>query len=312
MPNAKLSSYLQLHFIVFIWGFTAILGELITISAIPLVLYRMSMASAMIWLYLSYKRISLFVSFKILKLSLLGGFLIALHWVTFFHAIKVSNVSITLSVLSSGAFFTSLFEPLFYKRKLVGYEVLFGILIIIGVYLIFRSEQQQSEGVFYALISALLSSFFTLLNGKLAGQARSSVISLYELGFGTLIIGVVVFISNWVPNELVKTEALLISKMTDWLYLFILASICTAYAFIIAVKVMRYLSPFSVMLTTNLEPVYGIFLALLFFGDSEKMTASFYFGALLILITVIANGILKKVQKQQARFNSDENFKKRR
>ena len=293
MPNAKLTSYLHLHFIVFIWGFTAILGELITITAVPLVGYRMSMATLFIGIYIWYKKISVRISLQNGIKACLGGILIALHWITFFYAIKVSNVSITLAVLSSGAFFTALLEPLFYRRRLIGYEVLFGLLIILGIYIVFSAEKEQGEGIIFALISAILSSLFALLNGKLAKKMRSSVISLYELGFGAIIITLLLAINFKFPFLNMGSYAEVLPRRLDWAYLFLLSSICTAYAFIVAVKVMKHISPFTVMLTTNLEPVYGIILALLIFGESEKMTASFYYGALLILSTVVINGIVK-------------------
>ena len=154
MPNVKLQNYLHLHFIIFIWGFTAILGELITIEALPLVWYRMLLASGFIYVFIYAKKISLKVSRKLFFILFAAGTIIALHWIAFFGAIKVSNVSITLSVLSSGAFFTSILEPIFYKRKLIWYEVIFGILVIIGLYIIFKVEGDYTLGILYALFAA--------------------------------------------------------------------------------------------------------------------------------------------------------------
>jgi len=161
MPNAKLQNYLHLHFIVFIWGFTAILGELISIDALPLVWYRMLMASGFIYVYCKIRKISLKISKKLLVTLCIAGAIIAMHWITFFAAIKVSNVSITLAVLSTGAFFTSILEPIFYRRKLIWYEVVFGLMVIGGLYVIFNVEGDYFLGIVYAICSAFLSSVFS-------------------------------------------------------------------------------------------------------------------------------------------------------
>ncbi len=298
MPSAKLKNYFHLHFIVFIWGFTAILGELITIDALPLVWYRMLMASGLIWLYIKFKKIPLQISKKLLITLSIAGFIIALHWITFFAAIKVSTISITLSVLSIGAFFTSILEPIFYKRKLVGYEVFFGVLVIIGLSIIFNAEGSYTLGIIYAIFSAFLSSIFSLINGKVTQYYDSSIISFYELLSGVGFVSIYLLVVTFFGKEAdgFSTDFFQLSLM-DWLFLFILASFCTAYAFIGSVQVMKYLSPYTVMLTINLEPVYGIILAFFIFGDTEKMNSEFYYGALIILGTVVLNGIFKNIKK---------------
>ena len=308
MPNVKLQNYFHLHFIVFIWGFTAILGELISIEALPLVWYRMLLATIFIFIFIKLMKIPFKVSKQNFYVLLFAGAIIALHWITFFGAIKVSNVSITLSVLSTGAFFTSILEPIFYKRRVIWYEVLFGLLVVTGLYIIFQVEGDYFLGIVYALISAFLSAVFSIINGKLAKEYNPSMISLYELGGGVglitlYLIAITVFRDN---SSGFSADFFLLSKM-DWVYLLILSLICTAYAFIASVKVMKYLSPYTVMLTINLEPVYGIFLAFLIFGDSEKMSDSFYYGAAIILSTVILNGIFKNSKKLK-RPNIKSNF----
>ena len=176
MPNAKLQSYLHFHVIVFIWGFTAVLGALISIDALPLVFYRMWLASGFIFLWILYKKKPLKMTAKQLLILASAGIVIALHWLTFFEAIKVSNVSITLALIATGAFFTSIMEPIFYKRKVIWYEVFFGVLVIAGLYIIFNVETDYVLGIILALISAFLSAVFSLINGKLAqkgtGNAR--------------------------------------------------------------------------------------------------------------------------------------------
>ncbi len=301
MPNARFQNYLHLHFIVFVWGFTAILGELISIDALPLVWYRMLLASGFIVLYISIRKISLTISRKLFFTLFFAGIIIALHWITFFAAIKVSNVSITLATLSTGAFFTSILEPIFYKRKLIWYEVLFGFLVIIGLYIIFKVEGDYFLGIMYALCSAFLSAVFSLINGKVAQKYNPTMVSFYELVSGVGIITMYLLGMTLFGNEM---EGFTISffqlSTSDWLYMLLLASICTAYAFIGSVQVMKYLSPYTVMLTVNLEPVYGIILAFLIFGESEKMSSQFYFGALIIIGTVILNGIFKNAKKRKS------------
>lgn len=231
---------------------------------------------------------------------IIGGIVIALHWLSFFGAIKVSNVSITLSVLSTGAFFTSILEPIFYKRKIIWYEIIFGLIVIVGLYIIFQVETEYVMGIALALISAFLSACFSLINGKLAQKERASVISFYELSTGVAAISLyLLFLTFFGENGSGFNAEFFSLSSSDWWYLFILASVCTAYAFIASVAVMKHLTPYTVMLTINLEPVYGILLAFAIFGSEEKMDPGFYYGALLILSTVIMNGILKTTGKRR-------------
>lgn len=287
MPSDNIKSYLHLHLIVFIWGFTAILGELISLDALPLVWYRMLLAVIFILIFILITRKKVALPTKTLLYFLFLGLIIALHWLTFFKAIKVSNVSVTLACLSTGAFFTSFLEPLFFKRKIIGYEVLFGLLVVCGLYIIFNFEGNYVYGIILALTSAFLSALFSVLNGKLAQKYDSTVISFYELMGGVLCFSVFLVISGGFSSSFFTLS------MSDFIYLLILSSVCTAYAFIASVKVMKYISPYTVMLTINLEPVYGIILALIIFEEKEKMSTPFYFGALLILITVLLNGVVK-------------------
>ena len=287
MQNDNLNSYLQLHLIVFIWGFTAILGELISLDALPLVWFRMSMAVGFIFLFMIYKKSKFVVPRKTLFIFFFLGLVIALHWLTFFKAIKVSNVSVTLACLSTGAFFASFLEPILYRRKVIWYEVVFGLVVIGGLYIIFNVEGDYYLGIILALISAFLSALFSVVNSKYAKMYDSTVISFYELLGGVLCFSVYLLFTNNFSQDF------FILKTSDWLYLLLLSSVCTAYAFITSVKVMKFISPYTVMLTINLEPVYGIILALLIFKEKEKMSPAFYFGAVIILSTVILNGIIK-------------------
>ena len=294
MQNGNyLKNYLHLHLIVFIWGFTAILGKLISLEALDLVWYRMFFATVFIICYICIKRQSLKIPLKTFLGFAVSGIIIATHWFTFYEAIKVSNISITLVCLSTGAFFASLIEPILYKRKIVGYEVLFGIITIIGLSIIFEVETQYKNGIYLAITSAFLSALFSVINGKYAKEYEANIISFYELGIGVIFLSIVMLF-----NEKFDTVFFSLS-LNDFLWLLVLSSVCTAYAFSASIKVMKVLSPFTVMLTINLEPIYGIVLALLIFSDSEHMNSLFYVGAAIILATVIANGVVKNYKKRK-------------
>ncbi|HQE33628.1 MAG TPA: DMT family transporter [Flavobacterium alvei] len=287
MQKGNLKSYLNLHLIVFIWGFTAILGALISIQADALVWYRMLFASVFLFLFILFKKESFQIPIKEFFKLIFVGLLIALHWIFFFEAIHVSNVSVTLAVFSLGAFLASILEPIFYGRKVLWYEVFFGLIIIAALGMILQVEINYFEGIMYALVSIIIGVLFTLMNGKLIEKHESSVITFYEFLAGVFFITIYFFFTSKFNVDF------FILTTNDWIYLLILASVCTAYAFTASVKVMRVLSPYTVMLTTSLEPVYGIILAYFILGGKEKMSVEFYIGALLIVLTVILNGIVK-------------------
>lgn len=291
MQNDNLKSYLHLHVIVFIWGFTAILGKLISLEALDLVWYRMLFASVIMTFVVLFNKEKVKVPFNVLIGFIVSGIIIAAHWLTFYQAIKVSNVSITLACLSTGAFFASILEPIFYKRKVIWYELFFGIIVVVGLGIIFNVETKYTTGIYLAVTSAFLSALFSVINGKYAKEYDPNVISLYELSSGVFFISIYLFFAGSF------TPAFFTLSINDLIWLFLLSSICTAYAFSASVKVMKFLSPFTVMLTINLEPIYGIILALLIFKDGEEMSPLFYVGALIILATVIANGIVKSYKK---------------
>ncbi|OYX85271.1 MAG: EamA family transporter [Flavobacteriales bacterium 32-34-25] len=297
MPNDRLKSYLNLHLIVFIWGFTAILGALITIEAEIIVWYRMLFAALFLAFYIFFSKKSFRVTGdSLLKLTLVG-LLIALHWIFFFHAIHISNVSITLSVFSLGAFLASLLEPLFYGRKVLWYEVFFGLIIIVALVIIMQVEVSYFKGMLFAFVSIVLGVLFTLFNGKLIQKHDSAVITFYEFLAGVFFISCYFIVQNKFTVEFFTVS------FNNWVLLIVLSSVCTAYAFTASVKVMEKLSPYTVMLTTNLEPVYGIVLAYFIIGEKEKMSPSFYIGAFIIIVTVVLNGILKHQQDSKLKAN---------
>ena len=292
MLSDNLKSYFHLHLIVFIWGFTAILGALISLDALPLVWFRMLFAVGFIAIYIGFKKLPLGVSKKALLQFLFSGLIIALHWYTFFHAIKISNISITLACLSTGAFFASLLEPILYGKKIVWYEVFFGLLVVFGLYIIFNIEGNYFWGMLTALTSAFLSALFAVINSKLVKSHDATVISFYELSGGVVFFTILlVFTHSFTP-----TFFSLSTK--DFMYLMILSSVCTAYAFIASTSIMKFLSPYTVMLTINLEPIYGIILAVLVFKEKERMSFEFYIGAVIILLTVLLNSVIKSYRKR--------------
>lgn len=297
MPSDKLKSTLHFHFIVFIFGFTAILGKLISIDAVSLVWYRMVLATAVVALFMAVRRISFALSTKQLYIMLICGVLIALHWVFFFHAVKVSNVSVTLSVMSAGALVTALVEPIFYKRSFVWYEIVLGLIVVVALGLIMQTEYHYIEGMMFAFIAILLSVAFTLINGKAIHKSDARVMSVYQLGAGAVCMSIILFMQGKFTVELFS-----ISK-TDILWISILVIVCTAYAFVVSIAVMRHLTPFSLMLAINMEPVYGILFGILIFGSDEKMGFTFYIGTLLILLSVLTNGFLKLKKKMSSSTN---------
>lgn len=296
MQNAKLKNYLHLHFLVFIAGFTAILGELITIGSIPLVWYRMLIAGLLMLVYIKFIKLKINIDRRSMLKFFAAGIIIALHWITFFEAIKQSNISITLAMFSTGAFFASFIEPLFYKRRIIWYEIIFGVIVIIGVFLITHGELKYINGIILGIISALLSSLFAVINGTFIQKHSATVISFYEFVSGVvfLTLFIVVFKGGFDAKFFTLSYA-------DWIFLFVLASICTAYAFIGSVKVLKFISPYTVVLSYNLEPVYGITLALILFPETETMGPQFYYGALLVLLSVLMDGVLKNVKSYRAK-----------
>lgn len=283
----------MLHFIVLIFGFTGILGKLITVPSDALVWYRMLFASICLGLYLILKGKSLQMSKKGLLFTLATGLVIAAHWVTFFEAIKQSNVSITLAALASASMFTAILEPLFFKRKIQAYEFLLGALVIVGLYFIFQFETENKLGILIGLVSALFASLFTVINGKLIKQYDSSRISFYELSGG--VIGLSAY-------SLLRYQTLPDFSMSqnDWLWIILLAVFATAFAFVVSVEVMKELSPFTVSLSINLEPVYGIILAFFIFGEDEQMSFGFYLGTAFIISSLFINSYLKKRLRKKA------------
>lgn len=287
IQNAN-KNLLILHFTVFIWGFTGILGALISIDAVQMVWYRVLIATITLFVYFKLSKTSLMVTKRQFIQFFFTGSIVALHWILFFHAIKVSTVSVTLVCLSSFTLFTAILEPLIKKQKIQIPDIIIGLIIITGIYLIFKFESRYTLGIIFGLSAALASSLFGTINSILVQKSDALVISFYE------IMGAFLWISLYrLFDHSLLTERFDLSP-ANWLYLGLLGTICTALAYVAGVSVMRTISAFQVALITNLEPVYGILLAFVFFGTRETMSIGFYLGAIIILGAVFLYPIYKK------------------
>lgn len=291
-----LRDQIRLHLIVVIFGFTGILGKLITLDAELIVLYRMSIAGLALGFLLLLGMDKKNFNQKLRLKCLATGVIVGLHWYFFFESIKVSNVSVALVSLSSTALFTSILEPIFHRKKFQVYELIFSLLIIAGMAIVLSFEYAYARGILFGIISAFLASLFTVINSKFVINNSSVTISFYELIGGAAFMLLLITFTNYPMLSNIPGPV-------DVFYILILALVATALAFVISVSVMRKLSAFTVSLTINLEPLYGIILALLIFGQDEFMSSGFYAGFVVILGTIMLNAYLKRRdRKQRAEF----------
>jgi drug/metabolite transporter (DMT)-like permease len=286
----------MLHFIVAIWSITAILGVLISIASVELVFYRTLIASAMLGLIFLWKKTSIRVSKSELVKIIGTGFLSSIHWILFFWAARISTASVCLAGMATTSLWTAFLEPMINKKKIKGFEVFLGLLVISGIYVIFRFEWGYWLGLSMAIGSALMGALFSVINGRLTKRHDPYVLTFYEM-FGACFFAFImlpVYAYFFAENGLQ-----LIPAPMDWLWLLILSGICTVYAFSVSVELMRRITAFAVNLTVNLEPVYGIILAVLILGEKEKMTAGFYYGTLIILISVLIYPVYNFIIKRK-------------
>lgn len=296
----KNSYLLRLHFIVFLWGFTAILGKLILAEAQVLVFYRMLFAAVFLYLYIRLiKKESIKVSKNLLFQLVAIGSVMAFHWLFFFQSIKVSNVSIALSCLSLSTLFASLIEPLVYRRKPDWVEVIIGLIIVVCISLIFNAELKYKEGIIYGILCAFCGTIFSVFNGKIFGKTSSGNIIFYEIAGGWLIISLFFLFTGQISS---------VSEIsyTDIALVVLLASVFTAYPMFESVKLMKFISPFTLILTVNLEPVYGIILAFFIFGASEHMSPVFYGASFVMIASIVVNGVIKSRRKKQVAITETE------
>jgi drug/metabolite transporter (DMT)-like permease len=316
--SASVFDYFKLHFIVLIWGFTAILGKWLTIPAVETVLYRTLIAAFILAFMVKRKEWKL--PKKLILQLLLTGVIVGAHWVTFFAAAKVANVSICLVGLSTASLWTAFIEPLFNKRKIKLYEVGLGLVIILGLYVILRTDLSSDMvlGLILGIISAVLAALFSTINGKFTHVAEPYTITVLEMTGAAL--GVIVFLPFYsayftngegidmvLKNDVYFNGTLFLDFVnaihlnTDAVLLFVLAVICTVYAYSVGVELLRRLSVFMTNLTINLEPVYGIALAAIFFNEHEKMDSNFYIGAVIILLSVLSYPVFNYMNKRMKR-----------
>lgn len=295
-----------LHFIVLIWGWSPILGRAIETEALQLVWFRIAITIAALSIYFFFIKENLRVERR--KLVLLAGIggVIAFHWFCFYNAIKVSNVSITLVGFSTGTIFTSIIEPVFYKRRFIPYEILFGLVIIGAIGMIMyedisgRRIEKIAEagkdkidftmGIVYGIIAAFTSSLFTVWNGLIVRNTSSGVITFYELSGGLLALSVYLLATGMFTGS--GTNFFEIPRQ-DFFFLSILAVVGTAFPFIASTNLLKKLSPYTITLTVNLETVYGIILAAVLFREYEQLTPLFYFATALILFVIVLNAAFK-------------------
>lgn len=275
-------AFIQLHIAVFLAGFTAILGKLITLNEGLLVWYRMLLTAITLGLIMYFKKEIKTLSFKPgLKLFFIG-LIVALHWIFFYGSIRYSNVSVSLTCLSATGFFTAFFEPLIMRRKIDFYEILLGMLAIAGIYLIFDFYPQYKLGILFGIASALFASLFPILNTNMLKIYSPKLVTLYEMCGGFLALSLIlpVYLKLFPAAYYFPTE-------TDWLWLLVLAWFCTVFSFILQLNALKKISPFTANLTYNLEPVYGIILAFIIFHENKYLSSGFYYGLALILLAVI-------------------------
>jgi drug/metabolite transporter (DMT)-like permease len=274
-------AFLQLHFAVILAGFTAILGKLITLNEGLLTAYRMLLTVVILAIILFFKKQLKKLSWKN-TLTLFGvGAIISLHWVSFYGSIKYANVSVSVTCLSTIGFFTSLFEPLIRRRRVDFVEVFLGMLAIAGVYLIFNFYPEYKTGIIFGIISAMLACLFPILNKTLLNRFSPNTVTLYEMsgGFIALCFILPIYLQFFPASYFIPTS-------TDWLWLLILAGVCTVFAFNLSLHALRHISAFTTNLTYNFEPVYSIILAFIIFKENKFLGPGFYFGFALILLAV--------------------------
>lgn len=281
------NAYFKLHVSVFLFGFTGVLGKLITLQEGLLVWYRMMFTAISLGLILYFgKKFKKISKRDILRISFVG-LIVAVHWVTFYGAIKYSNVSITLSCFASTALFTALVEPAMTKSKVRVSELVLGLFAIAGIYLIFSFQTIYTTGILLALFSALLASIFTVMNKKLTASHDTSTIVFWEISSGFL------FLTLLLPGYLyIFPSPQILPGQSDFLWLLVHSLLCTTLAFTLSMSALKELTPFTVNLAINLEPIYGIIMAFLIFQENKELGAGFYWGTGIILASVFGQAII--------------------
>lgn len=290
--GGTLKHYFILNLTVFVWGFTGILGKEIDLAADKIVFFRMGIAFTSLLLIGFFYRKKQRVNPKQLIILLATGVIVGMHWFTFFESIKLSTVSVGVVCMSSTTLFTAILEPLILKRAWLISEFLLSTIIVGGIILIIGFEPQYISGIIAGLISAFLAALFGVLNGKHIRTMPSLQITKYEMLGGFITMAIILAFTNGLNGQL------FVISNTDWMLLLVLGLVCTTAAFMISVWLMKFLSPFTVSMGINMEPIYAILIALLLDysrgESSEKMSIGFYAGTSVIIGAIFINGYLKK------------------
>ena len=283
------ADYLKLHIVVLLFGFTAILGKLITLPPVEMVFYRTLLAAIGMPTLLTLRRQPLRVGTKEGLIIFLTGFIVAAHWITFFLSARISNVSVSLVGFATASLWTALLDPIVSRQRIRALELTFGIAVIIGLYVIFAADFSYVEGLIMAIVSGLTCAIFSIINSKMVRRVGASQITLYEMA------GACIAIALYFPLYVSEgNELQLMPSGSDWIGLLTLAWVCSVYAYSVAVEIMKRMPVFFVQLTMNMEPIYGILLAVLIFGSTEKMDFSFYTGTAIVLMSVLLYPAFKR------------------
>lgn len=285
--NGKFLPYLELHFAVMLFGLTAILGDLISVSALSLVWWRVLITSLSLLFFISFGRHLHRLGRKQIMIYIGIGFIVGLHWLSFYGAIKFSNASIVLAAMATASLFTSLVEPLFLKKKVRMLEVFIGLLVVPPMLMIAQNiDLSMQRGLWIGLLSALLAAVFSSLNKKYIDKASPLEISFLEIS-GTLILVTILL-------PFFKDNYLFLPTGIDWVYLLILALACTTLAYVLGIRALKHLSAFDSNLVVNMEPVYGILLAIVILQEHHEMSPQFYWGVGIIMLIVFSHPFIKK------------------
>ena len=285
------SALIRLHIAVFLWGFTGVLGRLITLNEGWLVWWRMFITAIALWLYFFFTGKIQKVGLRdFLKIASIGTIL-AMHWLLFYGSIKYANVSIALTCLATTGLLSAIIEPLFFRRKINTSELLLGTFALAGIVIIYFSNLQFSVGIYIGLLSALATVIVSVLNKKIVSGYTPQVITLYQLTGGFLGLTILMPLYNYFLHSNIQYP-----QTWDWLWLLILACFCTVLTFILYIGALNKVSAFTVNLTLTLEPVYGIILAFAVFQENKYLSHYFYIGFALILVAVLLQ--MKRIVKQ--------------
>jgi drug/metabolite transporter (DMT)-like permease len=286
------SDYFKLHFIVFLWGFSAILGKLVTVPAMELVFFRSIFAAIGMGIVIWTMKGSFHVQRNDLINLLLIGFVVALHWLAFFGSARVSNVSVSLVGFATNSLWAALLEPWFNKTKFKKYELVLGLVVIIGLYIIFSFDFQYQAGLLLGIFAGFTSALFGVFNSRMVKRVSARTITFYEM-IGVFL-ATLLFLPIYKVTLATDHVLQLVPSVMDLIYIATLAGVCSVYAYTVAVELMKRVSVFMIQLTLNLEPVYGIIMAVIIFGQQEKMNINFYIGTLVIMSAVASYPLLKK------------------